>query len=160
MFMMIPANRIHYRLLAEAPRLCRDCAQLSHGGRCLASRLVDAGLPSEFFPKVSESRFCSGFEPYPGSPDDRTGSELWPGLDLLADAPSVGDAVTSAALYLTDALARGERLASAILSAGEDRGLHRRGIQRASVLLGVRKRRTRFGGHWIWYLPACYGDKA
>lgn len=158
--MMIPAKNIGPRRLHEEPRLCRDCAQLSVGGRCLASRRVDADLPFEFLPKTTEPRFCTGFEPYPESQDERPGSELWPGLELVSEIPMTGDAVTSAALFLADQIAHGEKSADAIIAAGEERGIHRRSVQRASVLLGVRKRRTRFGGHWLWFLPECYGDKA
>lgn len=158
--MMISAKDIDSRCLGEAPRLCRDCAQLSVGGRCLASRRFNADLPSEFFPKTTEPRFCSGFEPYPESRDERCGSELWPALELVSEIPIAGDAVTSAAIFLADQLSRGEQFADTMIAAGEERGIPRRRVQRASVLLGVRKRRTRFGGHWLWFMPECYGDKA
>lgn len=158
--MMIPAQKIDPRCLREAPRLCRDCAQLSIGGRCLASRRLGADLPFEFFPKAAEPRFCSGFEPYSGSRDERQGSELWPGLEMVSEIPMAGDAMASAAIFLADQIAHGEKSADAIIAAGEERGILRRSVQRASVLLGVRKRRTRFGGHWLWFMPECYGDKA
>ncbi len=158
--MMISAKNIDPRCLHEAPRLCRDCASLSLGGRCLKSRRVDANLPSEFFPKTTEPRFCFGFEPYPESQDERPGSELWPALEIVSEIPMAGDAVTSAVVFLADQLSRREQFADAMIAAGEERGILRRSIQRASVLLGVQKRRNRFGGHWLWCLPHRYGDKA
>lgn len=70
-------------------RTCRDCANLSPIGRCLAAargnRDTDAGRSG--FPIDDLLRRCAGYAPGPDDPDRRPGGERWP--VMVADAARV-----------------------------------------------------------------------
>ena len=63
-------------------RTCRQCMNLSPGGRCLAAwrgeRIGNAGR--DYSPVSDLPHRCEGYAPQPGEADQRTGLERWPAL--------------------------------------------------------------------------------
>lgn len=152
--MMLVATEGNVFLFREGPRYCRDCGNLSPGRRCLMSAAIDPQLPRDFYPRTLEARYCTYFQPYPGDADDRIGHNLWPGLRVVASLPSTSAEIRRAMLLVADCLAEHDLPANRVLELGSLAGIHPRSIQRASMLLGVTRYRTRFGGVWLWSLTA------
>jgi hypothetical protein len=75
-------------------RCCRECTNLSLGGRCLATwRGAQIGTAGrEYHPVPDVSRRCEGFQPGPDDQDQRTGAERWPQIvtdgERLRKAPT------------------------------------------------------------------------
>jgi hypothetical protein len=61
-------------------RHCGDCANLSHGGRCLAAWRGEILAGGHYKPIDDLPRRCVGYAPKVNDPDQRTGAERWPNL--------------------------------------------------------------------------------
>lgn len=62
-------------------RHCADCANLSHGGSCLAAWRGEILAGNHYKPIDDLPRRCTGYAPKANDPDQRTGEERWPGLN-------------------------------------------------------------------------------
>lgn len=73
-----------YRYADPHMRACRDCANLSPSGRCLAAARgesfgVGTAVSRRYEPATPDApQRCGPFLPLPGDPDQRTGRERWP----------------------------------------------------------------------------------
>lgn len=61
-------------------RTCRQCANLTGRGLCLAARRGEIVASRSYEPIPDLLRRCEGYAPGPSDPDRRTGRERWPGL--------------------------------------------------------------------------------
>lgn len=61
-------------------RHCRDCANLTGKGRCLAAWRGEIIASSHYHPIDDLPRRCEDYAPYPHDLDQRTGAQRWPGL--------------------------------------------------------------------------------
>lgn len=63
-------------------RYCHECSNLTGKGRCLAAWRGDILAGSHYHPIDDIPRRCEGFAPKANDFDQRTGRQLWPGLNL------------------------------------------------------------------------------
>lgn len=64
-------------------RTCRQCANLTAGGRCLAALRGELSYVAgrNYSPMPDLPCRCAGYLPRPVDPDQRPGQERWPGID-------------------------------------------------------------------------------
>lgn len=63
-------------------RHCAECGNLS-GGRCLAAWRGEIVASRQYRPIDDLPRRCEGYTPKSNEPDQRTGKQRWPELNLL-----------------------------------------------------------------------------
>lgn len=67
-------------LNADDRRYCSQCANLSAGGHCLSASRGEIEADSHYKPVDNCPRRCIGYAPKTNDPNQRTGTERWPGL--------------------------------------------------------------------------------
>jgi hypothetical protein len=67
--------------IVDDRRHCTECANLSHGGRCLSAWRGEILAGSHYKPIDDLPRRCTSYAPKANDPDQRTGAERWPGLN-------------------------------------------------------------------------------
>lgn len=68
-------------------RHCRDCANLTQGGRCLAAWRGDIQAASHYHPIDDWPRRCEGYAPKANDPDQRPGKQRWPRIGKSPSTP-------------------------------------------------------------------------
>ncbi|MCK9638028.1 MAG: hypothetical protein M0R41_17295 [Methylobacter tundripaludum] len=67
---------------ADDRRHCAECGNLS-GGRCLTAWRGEIVASRQYRPIDNLPRRCEGYMPKSNDPDQRTGKQRWPELNLL-----------------------------------------------------------------------------
>jgi hypothetical protein len=68
-------------------RHCRDCDNLTQGGRCLAAWRGEILATSHYHPVDDWPRRCEGYAPKAHDPDQRPGKQRWPGIGKSLSTP-------------------------------------------------------------------------
>ena len=66
-------------------RHCDQCTNFTVTGRCLAAKRGELPVLPSYEPVQDLPRRCVGYMPKPDDPDQRSGRQRWPGLDMARD---------------------------------------------------------------------------
>ena len=77
----------------DSRRMCKQCANLSNSGQCLAAWRGEAKAwpwfaPQNYHPVADLPQFCPSLRPLPADADQRAGAERWPSLAGSTVKPS------------------------------------------------------------------------